>query len=54
MPAIIRIYVECAKLYGDVSEVDLFKIHVMTGKLTLHYYTDFEHADLPELEKRVK
>jgi DNA phosphorothioation-associated putative methyltransferase len=52
---VLRIYVGCGeRLYGDISEFDLIKIHKASGKLTLLRYDDFEGKSLPELELRVK
>ena len=55
LPAILRVYVGCGgMLWGDTSEVDVFKIHLTSGKLTLHMYKGFERLNLPELQTRVK
>lgn len=55
LPAVLRVYVGCAaKLYGDVQDADLLKIHTTSGKLTLLYYDDFYGKLLPELIERVK
>jgi DNA phosphorothioation-associated putative methyltransferase len=55
VPAILRVYVECAaRLYGDPRECDLIKIHLHSRKLTFHYYRDFEKDPLPELLTRIK
>ncbi|MBK7677601.1 MAG: DNA phosphorothioation-associated putative methyltransferase [Candidatus Accumulibacter sp.] len=55
LPAILRIYVECAAvLCGDITNFDLVKIHVRSGKVTLLKYEDFEGVPLPRLVERVK
>ncbi len=55
LPAILRVYVECAaRLYGNPREADLIKIHLHSRKLTFHYYRDFEKDPLPELLTRIK
>ncbi len=55
LPAILRVYVECAaRLYGNPREADLIKIHLNSRKLTFHYYKDFDKAPLPELLTRIK
>jgi DNA phosphorothioation-associated putative methyltransferase len=54
-PAPLRAYVGCAeKLYGDVREADLVKIHIRSGKLTVLRYRDFDDDPLPTLEERIK
>ena len=55
LPAILRVYVECAaRLYGDPREADLIKIHLHSRKLTFHYYRGFDSTPLPELLTRIK
>ena len=55
LPAILRVYVECAaSLYGNPREADLIKIHLHSRKLTFHYYRDFDKSQLPELLTRIK
>ncbi len=55
LPAILRIYIECAaRLYGDPRQADLIKLHVYTGKLTFLHFDDFDGKTLPELVTRVK
>lgn len=54
LPGILRIYVGCAsQLYGDIESVDLIKIHMGSGKVTLMIYEDFGSA-LPLLKERIK
>jgi DNA phosphorothioation-associated putative methyltransferase len=55
LPSSLRMYLGCAEvLYGDISDADLVKIHIWSGKVTLQYYNNFETKPLPELVKRVK
>lgn len=54
LPSILRIYVGCAmQLYGDIDEVDLIKIHMTSGKVSLMIYDDFSKP-LPLLKARIK
>jgi DNA phosphorothioation-associated putative methyltransferase len=55
LPTVLRVYVACATmLCGDVSEFDLVKIHIRSGKATLLKFEDFEGHPLPRLLQRVK
>jgi len=55
LPTVLRVYVACATmLCGDVSEFDLVKIHIRSGKATLLKFEDFEGRPLPPLLQRVK
>jgi hypothetical protein len=55
LPTILRIYVACgAVLYGDIQTVDLIKIHIGSGKLTLMKFDDFEGQPLPRMVERIK
>ena len=55
LPAVLRIYIGCAsQLYGDLSQIDLVKIHMTSGKVTLLCYDDFWGKPLPLLLQRVK
>ena len=50
-----RTYVRCAeKLYGDIEQADLVKVHIASGKVTLLEYDSFEKTPLPRLATRVK
>ena len=54
LPPVLRIYVGCAtQLYGDLDPVNLVKIHMTSGKLTLLIYDDFDKP-LPLLKERIK
>ena len=55
LPALLRIYIECATLlYGDVSSADLLKIHVQSAKLTLMRFDNFVEHALPRMTQRIK
>ena len=52
---LLRIYIGCAAiLYGDISNSDIVKIHIGSGKLSLMKYDDFHGSPLPRLQERVK
>lgn len=55
LPLVLRVYVGAAlQMYGELDDsIDLIKIHITSGKLTLTYYDDFAHS-VPFLVKRVK
>jgi DNA phosphorothioation-associated putative methyltransferase len=51
----LRCYVGCAgKLYGDIENADLVKIHIRSGKLTLLRYDAFDSSPVPALQERIK
>jgi len=55
MPAIIRVYVGCAiQLYGDIDDIDIIKVHIRSGKVTLLKFDDFNSKALPLLIERTK
>lgn len=55
LPSVLRVYVGCASaLAGDLASYDVAKIHVLSGKVTLLKYDDFEGRPLPALQRRVK
>ena len=55
LPPQLRTYVGCAeKLYGDIEQADLVKIHIGSGKVTLVEYDSFDKTPLPRLATRVK
>ena len=55
LPAPLRTYVGCAeKLYGDVDQADLVKIHILSGKVTFLEYESFEKSAIPQLILRTK
>ena len=54
LPHILRIYVGAGlQLYGELDDIDLIKIHITSGKLTLTGYDDFEKS-IPFLKERIK
>jgi DNA phosphorothioation-associated putative methyltransferase len=55
LPPVLRVYLGCAaRLYGDVENADLIKLHVQSGKVSIMSYDDFEGKPLPKLIERVK
>lgn len=55
MPAIIRVYIGCAiQLYGDIDDIDIIKVHIRSGKVTLLKFDDFKNKYLPLLTERTK
>jgi DNA phosphorothioation-associated putative methyltransferase len=55
LPPILRVYVGCAtQLYGDLDQVDLLKIHMRSGKVSLMNFDDFDGRPVPEMVERVK
>lgn len=55
LPAVLRAYINCGLLlWNNISAVDLVKIHIGSGKLTLLQYDDFDGQAIPVLIKRVK
>lgn len=55
LPPVLRAFVSCGLLlYGDLSDVDLIKIHVGSGKLSLMQFDDFATSPTPSMSKRVK
>jgi len=55
LPVQLRVYLGCAtQLFGDIDSVDLVKIHIRSGKVSLMKYDDFEGKPLPLLLERIK
>lgn len=55
LPAVLRAYISCGlMLWNNISSVQLIKIHIGSGKLTLLKYVDFDDHPIPLLVKRVK
>ncbi len=55
LPAVLRVYVGCGLLiYGELGPVDLIKIHIGSGKLTLMEFEDFAERSLPRMTRRIK
>lgn len=51
----LRIYVHAGlQLYGELDDIQLIKIHITSGKLTLLGYSGFDDCPLPQLTERVK
>lgn len=54
-PAPLRVYVGCAlQLYGDLDSIDLIKVHIQSGKVTLMAYENYESDPIPRLKERIK
>jgi DNA phosphorothioation-associated putative methyltransferase len=52
---LLRVYVSSAlQLYGELEDIQLIKIHITSGKLTLLGYEDFNKHEKPLLKERVK
>jgi DNA phosphorothioation-associated putative methyltransferase len=55
LPTILRVYVGCAiQLYGEIDNVDLIKIHIASGKVSLMIYDNFDDSPIPLLRERIK
>ncbi|RRJ84384.1 DNA phosphorothioation-associated putative methyltransferase [Aestuariirhabdus litorea] len=54
IPPELRIYVGCAtQLYGDLEEIQLIKAHMLSGKVSLMGYKNWE-SETPMLVERIK
>ncbi|MFV7770141.1 DNA phosphorothioation-associated putative methyltransferase [Shewanella marisflavi] len=55
LPILLRVYVGAAlQMYGELDDtVDLVKVHINSGKLTLTHYDDFDKS-VPYLVERTK
>ena len=52
---LLRVYVLAAlQLYGDLDNIQLIKIHITSGKVTLLGFANFNDAPLPQLQERIK
>lgn len=55
LPALLRAYVACGLvLWESLSDVQLVKIHITSGKLTLMEFDDFDASPIPLLRRRIK
>jgi hypothetical protein len=55
LPVVLRAYVACGLILWDaISDVQLIKIHIGSGKLTLMEFDDFDASPTPYLRRRVK
>ncbi|WP_239143003.1 DNA phosphorothioation-associated putative methyltransferase [Variovorax sp. WS11] len=55
LPSVLRAYVACGlQLYGDLADIDLVKIHIGSGKLSLMQYENFSQSPTPAMTKRIK
>ena len=56
LPLLLRVYVDAAlQMYGEIDDdINLVKIHITSGKVTLTGYDDFENKAIPFLVERIK
>jgi DNA phosphorothioation-associated putative methyltransferase len=55
LPVVLRAYVACGLiLWHAISDVQLIKIHIGSGKLTLMEFEDFDASPIPLLRRRIK
>lgn len=55
LPAVLRAYVTCGLILWDsLTDVQLVKIHVGSGKLTLMEFDRFDESPIPLLRRRIK
>jgi DNA phosphorothioation-associated putative methyltransferase len=55
LPAVLRAYIGCGLvLWDETSAVQLVKVHIRSGKLTLLEFEDFDGCLLPRLARRIK
>jgi DNA phosphorothioation-associated putative methyltransferase len=55
LPALLRVYIGCATiLVGELTDFDLVKVHIRSGKLSLLKFDDFTGSPVPSLIQRVK
>ncbi len=55
LPALLRVYVGAARqMYGELDDIQLVKIHINSGKVTLLGYENFDNDPAPKLKERVK
>jgi DNA phosphorothioation-associated putative methyltransferase len=52
---VLQTYIGAGQLfYGELDDVDIYKVHKQSGKLTLLFYEDFESVAEPILDTRAK
>lgn len=55
LPPVLRAYVACGlQIWDSLSDVQVVKIHIASGKLTLLQFDDFDDSPLPLLRRRIK
>ena len=55
LPPVLRAYVACGlQIWDSLSDVQLIKIHIGSGKLTLMQFDGFDVSPLPLLRRRIK
>ena len=53
-PVELRVYIGCAtQIYGDLDSISLIKAHILSGKVSLMGYDDW-NKDTPLLIERIK
>ncbi|WP_100913677.1 DNA phosphorothioation-associated putative methyltransferase [Pseudoalteromonas spongiae] len=55
LPLVLRVYIGAAlQMFGDLDDIQLVKIHINSGKVTLLGFEGFDTTPLPQLKERVK
>jgi DNA phosphorothioation-associated putative methyltransferase len=55
LPAVLRAYVTCGLILWDsLTDIQLVKIHIDSGKLTLMEFDGFDESPVPLLRRRIK
>ncbi|MDE3271799.1 DNA phosphorothioation-associated putative methyltransferase [Pseudoalteromonas sp. G4] len=55
LPLVLRVYIGAAlQMFGDLDDIQLIKIHINSGKVTLLGFEGFDTTPLPQLKERVK
>jgi DNA phosphorothioation-associated putative methyltransferase len=55
LPPVLRTFVACGlQIWDSLSDVQLVKIHISSGKLTLMQFDGFDESPLPLLRRRIK
>lgn len=55
LPPVLRAYVACGlQIWDSLSDVQLVKIHIGSGKLTLLQFDGFDDSPIPLLRRRIK
>ncbi|TMN87087.1 hypothetical protein CWB72_16670 [Pseudoalteromonas phenolica] len=55
LPLVLRVYIGAAlQMFGYLDDIQLVKIHIKSGKVTLLGFEGFDTTPLPQLKERVK
>tara|TARA_R110001592_G_scaffold192882_1_gene439960 strand:+ start:10735 stop:12603 length:1869 start_codon:yes stop_codon:yes gene_type:complete len=55
LSSLLRVYVGSAlQMYGELDDIQLIKIHINSGKVTLLGYENFDNESKPKLLERIK